>query len=92
MKKFRFTSKYPYSSVHSTNMNKVFRENGNLFQKLKPILIHWASSCIQFEIGTEFVKILNFSEISQSSEQLIRDLSESKELERKKKSENFEIS
>ena len=39
------------------------------------------SYCIQFEIGTKTVKILNFNKISQASEQITIDLSERRELE-----------
>ena len=39
------------------------------------------SNCIQFEIGTETVKILKFNKIYQASEQIIIDLSEWRELE-----------
>ena len=48
---------------------------------LKPIIIERASYCIQFEIGTETVKILKFNKISQASEQIIIDFSEWRELE-----------
>ena len=62
-------------------MRRIFRRNGNLSQHLKPIIIERASYCIQFEIGTETVKILKFNKISQASEQIIIDLSEWRELE-----------
>ena len=41
-------------------MTKNFRRNWYLYRKLKPIIIERASYCIQFEIGTETVKILKF--------------------------------
>ena len=47
-------------------------------------MIERASYCIQFEIGTETVKILKFNRISQSSEQIIIDLSVWRELESKR--------
>ena len=65
-------------------MIRVFKRNGNLSQTMKPIIIEWASCCIQFEIGTETVKILKLNKISQASEQIIMDLSESRELESKR--------
>ena len=49
--------------------------------KSKPIMIEWASYCIQFEIGTETVKILKLIKISLSSEQIIIKLSILRELE-----------
>ena len=77
--------KISYSSVHFTNMRKIFRRNGNLSQTLKPIIIERASYCTKFEIGTETVKILKFNKkISQASEQIIIDLSEWRELESKR--------
>ena len=79
-----FYLKISYSSVHFTNMRKFFRRNGNLSQTLKPIIIERASYCIQFEIGTETVKLLKFNKISQASEQIIIDLSEWRELESKR--------
>ena len=57
-------------------MNKIFRRNENRSQKLKPITLERASYCIQFEIGTETAKILNFIKVHQSSEQTTKDLSE----------------
>ena len=65
-------------------MNKVFRGNVNLSQKLKPIIIERASLCIQFEIGTKTVMFLKLKKISQSSEQIIIDLTEWRELESKR--------
>ena len=76
-----FHLKISYSSVQFANMRKIFRRNGNLSQTLKPIIIERASYCIQFEIGTEIVKILKFIKISQASEQIIIDLSDWRELE-----------
>ena len=70
-----------HSSVHFTDMRRIFRRNGNLSQTLKPIIIERASYCIQFEIGTETVKILKFIKMSQASDQIIIDLSEWRELE-----------
>ena len=75
-RKFSFYLKVSYSSLHSIKMSKIFRRNGNLSQKLKPIMIEGASYCIQFEI-------LKIIKISQSSEQNIIDLSEWRELESK---------
>ena len=69
------------SSVHFTNMKRTFRRNGYLSQSLKPIIIERASYCIQFEIGTETVKILRFNKTSQASEQIMIDLSEWRELD-----------
>ena len=74
--KFSFYLKVSYSSLHSIKMSKIFRRSGNLSQKLKPIMIEDASYCIQFEI-------LKNTKISQSSEQIIIDLSEWRELESK---------
>ena len=65
-------------------MRKIFRRNGNLSQTLKPVIIERASYCIQFEIGTETVKLLKFNKISQASEQFIIDLSNWRELESKR--------
>ena len=65
-------------------MNKVFRGNINLSQKLKSIIIERASLCIQFEIGTKTVMFLKLKKISQSSEQTIIDLTEWRELESKR--------
>ena len=79
-----FYLKICYSSVHFTNMRKFFRRNGNLSQTLKSIIIERASYCIQFEIGTETVKILKIKKISQASEQIIIDLSEWRELKSKR--------
>ena len=73
-----------YSSVHSINKSRIFERNRNLSQTLKPIIIERASYCIQFEIGSETVKILKFNKISQASEQIIMDLSEWRELESKR--------
>ena len=73
--------KISYSSVHFTNMRRIFKRNGNLSQTLKPIIIERAIYCIQFEIGTEIVKMLKFNKISQASEQIIIDFSEWRELE-----------
>ena len=70
-------------------MNKTFRGNENLSQKLKPIIIEGASYCIQIEIGTETVKILKFNNIFQSSGQLIIDISDWRD-SRAKELENFE--
>ena len=83
-KNISFYLKISYSSVHFTNMGKIFRRNGNLSQTLKSIIIERASYCIQFEIGTKTVKILKFNKISQASEQIIRGLSEWRELESKR--------
>ena len=55
-----FSLEIYHKSVQNTNMNKIFRRNCNLSQKLKPIIIEWTSYCIQFEIGDETVKILKF--------------------------------
>ena len=76
-----FHLKISHKSVHFTDMRRIFRRNGNLSQTLKPIIIERASYCIQFEIGTETVKILKFKKMSQASEQIIIDLSEWRELE-----------
>ena len=76
-----FHLKISHSSVHFTNMRRIFTRNGNLSQTLKPIIIERASYCIQFEIVTETVKILKFIKMSQASEQIIIDLSEWRELE-----------
>ena len=76
-----FHLKIFYNSVHFTNMRRIFRRNANLSKTLKPIIIERASCCIQFEIGTETVKILKFNKISQASEQIIINLSEWRELE-----------
>ena len=65
-------------------MRKNFRRNENLSQTLKSIIIERASYCVQFEIGTKTVRILNFNKISQASEQIIIDLSEWRELESKR--------
>ena len=65
-------------------MRKFFRRNGSLSQTLKPIIIERESYCIQFELGTETVKILKFNKISHASEQIIIDLSEWRELESKR--------
>ena len=65
-------------------MRKNFRRNGSLSQTLKPIIIERESYCIQFEFGTETVKILKCNKISQASEQIIIDLSEWRELESKR--------
>ena len=62
-------------------MKRFFRRNGNLSQTLKPIKIERVSYCIQFEIGTEIVKILKFKKISQAREKIILDLSEWRELD-----------
>ena len=80
-KHISFHLKIFYSSVHFTNMRRIFRRNGNLSQTLKPIIIERASYCIHFEIGTKTVKILRFIKISQASEQNMIDLSEWRELE-----------
>ena len=74
-----FFLKIFHSSVHFTDMRRIFRRNGNL--SLKPIIIERASYCIQFEIVTETVKILKFIKMSQASEQINIDLSEWRELE-----------
>ena len=76
-----FHLKISHSSVHFTDKRRIFRRNGKLSQILKPIIIERASYCIQFEIGTETVKILKFNKISQASEKIIIDLSEWIELE-----------
>ena len=76
-----FHLKICYSSVHFTNMRKTFRRNGNISQTLKPIILERASYCIQFEIGTETVKVLKLNKISQASEQIIIDFLEWRELE-----------
>ena len=65
-------------------MRKNSRSNGSLSQTLKPIIIERASYCIEFEIGTETVKILKINKNSQASEQIIIDLSEWRELESKR--------
>ena len=65
-------------------MRKIFRRNGNLSQTLKPVIIERASYCIQFEIGTETVKLLKLNKISQASVQFIIDLSDWRELESKR--------
>ena len=62
-------------------MSIISKRNGKLSQTLKPIIIERASYCIQFEIGTEAVKILKFDKISQASEQTIMNLSEWRQLE-----------
>ena len=76
-----FHLKISHNSVHFTDMRRIFRRNGNLSQTLKPIIIERASYCIQFEIGTETIKIFKFNKMSQASEQIIIDLSEWRELE-----------
>ena len=76
-----FHLKISNNSVHFTDMRRIFRRNGNLSQTLKPIIIERASYCIQFEIGSETIKILKYNEMFQASEQIIIDLSEWRELE-----------
>ena len=66
-----FHLKISHSSVHFTDMRKIFRRNGNLSQTLKPIIIERATYCIQFEIVTETVKFLKFNKMSHASEQII---------------------
>ena len=73
--------KISYSSVQSINISRIFKRNGTLSQTLNPIIIEQASYCIQFEVGTETVKILKFDKTSPVSEQLIIDLSDWRELE-----------
>ena len=53
-----------FKEFHSNNMNKFFRRNGKLSQKVKPIIIERASYCMQFEIGTKSIKILRFNKNS----------------------------
>ena len=62
----------------------IFKRNGNPSQTLKPSVIERTIYCIYFKIGTKTVKILKFIKISQASEQIIRDLSEWRELESKR--------
>ena len=62
-------------------MSRIFRTNGIVSQTLKPIIIERVSYCIQFEIGTETVKILKFNKNYQDSEQMIIDVLEWRELE-----------
>ena len=64
-------------------MRRICKRNGNRSQTLKPIIKERASYCIQFEIGTETVKILKFNKFCQASAQIIIDLSEWRELESK---------
>ena len=65
-------------------MGRILRRNRNLSQKLKPIIVERVSYCIQFELGTETVKILKFKKFSQASEQILIDLSVWRELESKR--------
>ena len=65
-------------------MSRTFKRKGNLSQTLKPIIIEWASYCVQFEIGAETVKIFKLHKISQASEQIIMHPSEWRELESKR--------
>ena len=79
-----FHLKIFYSSIHSINLRRIFKRNGNLSRTLKPTITVRASYCIQFEMGTKTVKILKFNEIFQGSEQLIMDHSEWRVLESKR--------
>ena len=69
------------------SMKNFFTRNGNLFQKLKPIIIERASYCVQIEINTKTVKIIKFTKISHSVEHIIIDFSEWREHESKKNRE-----
>ena len=54
-----FYLKISYISVHSIIMSKIFKKNGKISQKVKPIIIERVSDCIQFDIGTKLPKLSN---------------------------------
>ena len=71
-------------------MNKIFKRNGSLSQKVKPIIVERVSYCIQFQIGTKTVKILTIHKINQASERIIIYLPEWREHESKRNKKNLE--
>ena len=57
----------------------IFSEETEIYPKIETNHKKRARHCIQFEIGTETVSILKINKISQSSEQIVVDLSEWRE-------------